>query len=321
MRLQVAPAGAVYPGLHGRVARGEGKAPSESCQNGIHGQLAPARPAMGRTGRFVKGIIMRTKCTRHLIALIVTAGALLAPSAASASITLPGHNSWNVATTVDSKNAFNTLAYGLDSPQQQTVCANCTGGEHAALGTFNGGTDLIAFLTDVSCEPARTFLTSGAHAQVTQPGPLTWQIGWDDGGGGGPSCPFADADFDDLVATISASYRFDGFFAPVDNEPAVTLANAGRSIPVRFSLNGDAGFDIFAGGSPSSRQVACNSGAPIDLIEEETTTAGGSALQYNATTNTYSYVWKTDKAWVGTCRQLTVKLNDGSVHTASFKFK
>jgi hypothetical protein len=57
------------------------------------------------------------------------------------------------------------------------------------------------------------------------------------------------------------------------------------------------------------------------VIEEETT-AGGSALQYDATTDTYSYVWKTDKAWAGTCRQLKMKLNDGSaMHTASFKFK
>jgi hypothetical protein len=266
--------------------------------------------------------IKRTRQRQQLIALVITAGALLAPSAASASITLPGHNSWNVATTVDSKNAFNTLAYGLDSPQRQTVCTNCTGGEHAALGAFNGGTELIASLTDVTCDPVRTFLTTGAHAQVTQPAPLTWRIGWDDGGGGGPSCPFADADFNDLVATISASYRFEGFSAPVDNEPEVNLGNAGRSIPVRFSVHGDAGLDIFAaGGAPSSRQVACASNALLDVIEEETT-AGGSALQYDATTDTYSYVWKTEKAWAGTCRQLTMKLNDGSaMHTASFKFK
>ena len=162
--------------------------------------------------------------------------------------------------------------------------------------------------------------STGAHAQVTQPaGPLTWQIAWDDGGGG-PLCEFADQDFNDLVTTISASYRFDGFFAPVDNEPAINSANAGRAIPVKFSLNGDAGLDILAAGSPSSRQIACDSGTPIGPIEE-TVSAGGSALQYDPTTDTYTYVWKTDKAWVGTCRQLTVNLNDGSAHTASFKFK
>ena len=35
----------------------------------------------------------------------------------------------------------------------------------------------------------------------------------------------------------------------------------------------------------------------------------------------YLFVWKTDKAWAGTCRQLSVKFNDGSAaHTAIFRF-
>jgi hypothetical protein len=35
----------------------------------------------------------------------------------------------------------------------------------------------------------------------------------------------------------------------------------------------------------------------------------------------YVYVWKTDKSWVGNCRQLQVKLTDGSLHVANFIFK
>ncbi|MET0624616.1 MAG: PxKF domain-containing protein, partial [Pyrinomonadaceae bacterium] len=35
----------------------------------------------------------------------------------------------------------------------------------------------------------------------------------------------------------------------------------------------------------------------------------------------YHFNWKTDKSWGGTCRVLVVKLNDGSTHTALFKFK
>ena len=52
---------------------------------------------------------------------------------------------------------------------------------------------------------------------------------------------------------------------------------------------------------------------------EQTVTAGQSSLSYGS--SQYTYVWKTDKAWAGTCRLLTVKLVDGSSHTASFKFK
>ena len=35
----------------------------------------------------------------------------------------------------------------------------------------------------------------------------------------------------------------------------------------------------------------------------------------------YIYVWKTDKTWVGKSYQLQVKLKDGTVHVANFKFK
>jgi hypothetical protein len=45
------------------------------------------------------------------------------------------------------------------------------------------------------------------------------------------------------------------------------------------------------------------------------------SIRIRAATNTYTYVWKTDKSWAGTCRQLTVRVNDGTDHLANFKFK
>jgi hypothetical protein len=53
----------------------------------------------------------------------------------------------------------------------------------------------------------------------------------------------------------------------------------------------------------------------------ETVTSGDSALTYDAATDTYTYVWKTQKSWAGTCRDFVLTLSDGSVHTASFEFK
>jgi hypothetical protein len=50
-------------------------------------------------------------------------------------------------------------------------------------------------------------------------------------------------------------------------------------------------------------------------------TAGGSSLSYDAGTHTYTYVWKTDKAWANTCRQFVLGLNDGTFHRADFQFK
>ena len=53
----------------------------------------------------------------------------------------------------------------------------------------------------------------------------------------------------------------------------------------------------------------------------ETVTAGGSTLTYDPITGTYHYVWKTDRAWAGTCRRLVLGLDDSSSHSADFRLK
>jgi hypothetical protein len=115
-------------------------------------------------------------------------------------------------------------------------------------------------------------------------------------------------------------YEFQGFFQPVDNPPTINATKAGSAIPVKFSLGGNYGLGILASGSPTSGPMTCGGGAPVDPIDQ-TVTAGSSSLQYDATSNTYTYVWKTDKSWSGTCRQLTVTLSDGEQHYAFFQFK
>ena len=91
-------------------------------------------------------------------------------------------------------------------------------------------------------------------------------------------------------------------------------------MPLKFSLSGNKGLNIFAANSPNSVQIGCDSGATI-LPVEETLNAGSSSLSYDATSDRYNYVWKTDSSWKNTCRQLNVVLNDGSTHSAKFKFK
>jgi hypothetical protein len=46
--------------------------------------------------------------------------------------------------------------------------------------------------------------------------------------------------------TYSVIYDFDGFFNPVDNPDVLNRVKAGSAIPVKFSLGGDQGLDIFA---------------------------------------------------------------------------
>jgi Tol biopolymer transport system component len=116
------------------------------------------------------------------------------------------------------------------------------------------------------------------------------------------------------------AYTFGGFLRPVNNPPTLNVVRAGRAVPVKFSLGEDEGLDIFAEGYPESHRIDCTSSAPLDSIEQ-TVSAGQSKLSYNARTNRYTYTWKTREAWSGTCRQLVVKLDDGSVHRANFKFR
>jgi hypothetical protein len=44
-------------------------------------------------------------------------------------------------------------------------------------------------------------------------------------------------------------------------------------------------------------------------------------LSYDAESGWYNIVWKTDKAWSGTCRALVIQLVDGTEHSAYFQFK
>jgi subtilisin family serine protease len=118
--------------------------------------------------------------------------------------------------------------------------------------------------------------------------------------------------------TFRVAWAFTGFFAPVDIRPLINVAQAGSAIPVKFSLGGDQGMNIFAAGSPFSTSTACDTGAPSEAVGE-TVTPGSSSLSFSS--GRYHYVWKTEKAWAGTCRQLSVKLADGTVHTADFQFK
>jgi hypothetical protein len=116
------------------------------------------------------------------------------------------------------------------------------------------------------------------------------------------------------------SYDFAGFFSPVDNLPVTNTMNAGRAVPLKFTLAGDQGLDILAPGYPWSEQINCDSAALVDGVEE-TATVDTSSLSYDPATSQYKYLWKTDPAWADSCRQLVVKLNDGSYHRANYKFE
>jgi len=131
---------------------------------------------------------------------------------------------------------------------------------------------------------------------------------------------YRSSDHDPVIVGLELHYDFTGFFRPIDNMPAVNKVKAGSGVPIKFSLNGDYGLNILADGYPVSQEIDCNSGLPL-ADTEETGTAGRSSLSYDQDLDQYKYVWKTNKSWKGSCRQLIVQLIDDSSHYANFKFK
>nr|MDP9326785.1 PxKF domain-containing protein [Actinomycetota bacterium] len=131
------------------------------------------------------------------------------------------------------------------------------------------------------------------------------------------------------TVTYTVRYDFAGFFRPVDNKDGsgnyiLNVVKAGSAVPIKFSLGGNKGLNIMTSGYPTSKKIACGDTPTTDTIES-TVTAGSSSLSYDATTDQYTYVWKTDKNWAtdttqGPCRQLVVKLADGQSYFAVFKF-
>ena len=178
----------------------------------------------------------------------------------------------------------------------------------------SNATSMVVNYPDVtatdSCSSSVTVNSTPASGSVFPVGTTTVNATADDGNGHTSNCSFK----------VIVQYNFAGFFPPVANLPTFNVVQAGRAIPVKFSLSGNKGLGIFAPGSPSSGPIMCNSSDPATLLEE-TVTAGGSSLTYDPLTDQYIYVWKTEASWAGTCRQLVVELNDGSIHRANFKFK
>jgi N-acetylneuraminic acid mutarotase len=183
-----------------------------------------------------------------------------------------------------------------------------------------------------------------SSAEMTNPaGPGALTVAWDFGDGQQGAALSASHTYSDqgaytsvvtvstddgLTASASAAvtigpallhYDFAGFYAPVDNPDTVNTAKAGSAIPIKFRLGGNQTLDIFLPGGPVSSEYACGSAptAPIEVV----VAASSSGLTYDAASDTYVYVWKTDKSWVGTCRQFRLNVRDHSTHVAYFQFK
>ena len=150
-------------------------------------------------------------------------------------------------------------------------------------------------------------VASGAFVDTVSVGPREFTVTAADGAGNTASA----------TARYRVLYDFDGFLSPVRNRPRVNTWVAGASVPVRFSLGGNRGLDVIADGWPQVAAVDCDlAGEP----ESGEPARRQRPLAYRKQRRRYALVWKTDRRWAGSCRQLMLKLEDGTVKRADFKF-
>jgi hypothetical protein len=115
-------------------------------------------------------------------------------------------------------------------------------------------------------------------------------------------------------------WPFTGWLFPVKNPPAVNRIVPGWIIPMRFRLGGNRGLGIIAAGFPTLTTTACPPGAVASDVAETMSTTGFTLFLYIPFDQEYLYIWKTPTSWPsGQCRTWTLKLVDGTSHTAIFK--
>jgi hypothetical protein len=105
-------------------------------------------------------------------------------------------------------------------------------------------------------------------------------------------------------------YAFEGFYSPLVPQPAGATLRAGDTVPVKFSLRGDHGLDV----------VTRMAWRPCSSTTNDSSAVSGS-LTYNPGPDRYTFMWTTDKAWGGSCKEFMVTLRDGTTHAAYINFR
>jgi hypothetical protein len=132
------------------------------------------------------------------------------------------------------------------------------------------------------------------------------------------------ADVAGNTASATARYRvvydFAAFLWPVRNRPRVNTWLAGVPVPIRFELGGNQGLDVIEDGWPQVAVVGCDFSAEPEAGEPARHPRWFRELVYRKRKKRYVFLWKTDRRWAGSCRQFMLKLKDGTVRRADFRF-
>lgn len=132
-------------------------------------------------------------------------------------------------------------------------------------------------------------------------------------------------------ATTSCSWRVvydftgaSGFQTPVSDPPAMNVAHAPKAVPIKWRIpDGKGGFlrDLAVVSAVEIQQVSCDDPTSAVGPRVSAMASGGSTLRYDTGGDHYAFTWKTDASMAGSCYAFILSLNDGTEHTAWFRFE
>jgi hypothetical protein len=193
-------------------------------------------------------------------------------------------------------NPFPATNFTLNQQVPATFTCSASGGISSCSGATDGGSSV----------------PSGGLIDTSKPGTHTFTVAAEDLAGNAAT----------KSVTYTVAFVFGGFQQPVDNPSTVNTANAGSTIPLKWTALDAAGntyANMNAIQAISSKQIRCPGGTtdpvnPPDLPIGTTGVAG-------VTAGVFHFNWATLRAWSGTCRRLYVHLSDGSNPYADFQFR
>jgi hypothetical protein len=136
------------------------------------------------------------------------------------------------------------------------------------------------------------------------------------------ACYAGNTNFRSSSGSVSqlVTFIFTGFYAPVDNNDVLNVANAGQAIPLKWELR-----DFFnnpvttlASVKVTVEHLNCGLNTTGDNVEEYAT---GSSGLLNHGNGSYQFNWKTPNNYAKSCKTMKLDLGDGPARTALFQFR
>jgi hypothetical protein len=226
-----------------------------------------------------------------------------------------GWNTYNPASKPTLSNGQSIAYYSTDNAGNQENVKNSGAAKvDAVTGVTNGAAYTLGSVPATVClDPAATVSFSGKVGQVTATCTDT---------AGAVSTTYTVAYCaTSLTSPVAGSWVTSAgtCTTPPPATAVYNVSKAGSAVPLKFSLHGNQGLAIFAQGYPMSQQVLATGSFTDNTVAA---TAGESGLSYDAASDQYTYVWKTNKEWSGQNRQVVLELNDGVTYIrANFYLK